>query len=103
MNNPRFIIMIRKVPNMRAWVLKPKDIVTWKETVDVAFCFYLRLPILDTKIGLSSIYGSIMEMDTDYICVIDACFPSFNNSYPVSLTLEQIDAINKTWDKFYHD
>ena len=86
--------MIRKVPNMSAWIMRAKDHSKWASVskIHLGFQTIRELPLFDTN-PIATMYWTIEE--NELILVID----SYVHSIPY--TLEEIEEINKTWDKFY--
>ena len=86
--------MIRKVPNMSAWVIQAKDYRKWIVLSKYHWGFQTirELPLFE--INTSDIPYGIVE-DNELILVTDSYV------HPTPYTLEQIEEINKTWDKFY--
>jgi len=83
--------MIRKVPNMSAWVMRWRDFNLFEYVNNIYVPAAFMLPLFD-------IYPRCTDInfeDDQLILIIDA----FTNLRP--FTLEQIEEINKTWDKFY--
>lgn len=83
--------MIRKVPNMKAWVLRRKDYKLLCHCTNSVLYTY-ALPLFDTNPPLEIPF--LMDED-ELILVIDFII----NEH--SLTLEQVEEINKTWNRFY--
>lgn len=84
--------MIRKVPNMKAWIMKWVDIISFERVTKVCISTVYTLPLFDTY--PRSI--DILDFEDDQLILI---IDTFVNSRP--FTLEQIEEINKTWNKFY--
>lgn len=87
--------MIRKVPNMQAWVMYNRDYSNWIWTSVIHFGFQdiILLPLFDlTPKAYSSRF--LIE-ENDLILVVDTYI------HPRPYTLEQVEEINKTWNKFY--
>ena len=86
--------MIRKVPNMSAWVMQAKDHSKWASVskIHLGFQTIRELPLLDAN-PIAITYWMVEE--NELILVIDSYV------HPTPYTLEQIKEINKTWDKFY--
>jgi len=84
--------MIRKVPNMKAWVMKWRDITLFEHVTKVYFSTVFNLPLFDTCPRSTD----ILDFEDDQLILIT---DTLVNSRP--FTLEQIEEINKTWDKFY--
>lgn len=84
--------MIRKVPNMKAWVMRWRDLNLFERVNYVYISAVFMLPLFDT-------YPRIEEVlnfkDDQLILIINT---SVN---PRPFTLEQVEEINKTWNKFY--
>lgn len=100
--------MIRKIPNTKSWILKAKDIDILLTTCDYKWINCYKLPILDTKIKLYSYWEIKRFNSNDYILVCcdhkliedDLDFPeSLLYNYD-EIKLENIDVVNKIWDKF---
>lgn len=83
--------MIRKVPNMNAWVLRCKDYSPLRYSTK-GFLYTYELPLFDTD---PSPEIPFLIDDDELILVMDA------RIHTRSLTLEQIEEINKIWNKFY--
>ena len=86
--------MIRKVPNMSAWIMRAKDHSKWASVskIHLGFQTIRELPLLDAN-PIAITYWMVEE--NELILVIDSYI------HPTPYTLEQIKEINKTWDKFY--
>ena len=86
--------MIRKVPNMSAWIMRAKDHSKWASVskIHLGFQTIRELPLLDIN-PIAITYWMIEE--NELILVIDSYV------HPTPYTLEEIEEINKTWDKFY--
>lgn len=97
--------MIRKVPNMSAWVLHGKDYSTFRTTVYLRnWIILLKLPLLNTKILLQNVYNHYYEVpDDEYFCIIEEPELCKTVGYKYNLTLDEVEVINQTWNKFYED
>lgn len=84
--------MIRKVPNMKAWVLRRKDYRLLCNCTNSVLINTYALPLFDTNPPLEIPF--LMD-DDELILVVDF----ITNEH--SLTLEQVEEINKTWNRFY--
>lgn len=86
--------MIRKVPNMSAWIMRAKDYSKWDAVskTHLGFRIIRELPLFDTS-PIAITYWMVEE--DELILVIDSYV------HPAQYTLEQIEEINKTWNKFY--
>ena len=98
--------MIKKVPNVRAWVFKIKDFRNWFNITAGEkgfFILHLKLPIWGTKLTIEdACYTTLLSSDPEeYICVLDSSEIEFAGFGYYKLTLEQVEAINKTWSEFY--
>lgn len=83
--------MIRKVPNIKAWVLRRKDYILLSRCTNSNLNTY-ALPLFDINPPLEIPF--LIDED-ELILVIDFII----NEH--SLTLEQVEEINKTWNRFY--
>lgn len=96
--------MIRKVPNMKAWILRGKDYHTFIETVCLKnWIILLKLPLFNTRILKQNVYGHYYEVsDDEYYCIIEEpeLCKIFSDGY--NLTLDEVESINKTWNEFYN-
>jgi len=82
--------MIRKVPNMSAWVLRCKDFSLLRcNTKGVLYTYELPLFSTDPHSEVP------FFIDDDELVLVMTSI----NKRP--LTLEQIEEINKIWNKFY--
>ncbi len=79
---------------MSAWIMQAKDYPKWIKisTFRWGFQRIMELPLFDTN-PISTIYWMVEE--NELILVVD----SYVHLKP--FTLEQVEEINKTWDKFY--
>ena len=94
--------MIRKVPNIRAWVLKSEDIDILIRINPDMFRKYViiiyNLPILDSRPPCINTYWSDVILVTNEtphqknLCL-------FNEDG--TMKIEYIEEINKIWNKFY--
>lgn len=82
--------MIRKVPNMNAWVLRCKDFSLLRYNTKGALYTY-ELPLFSTDPPSEVPFF----IDDDELVLVMTSI----NKRP--LTLEQIEEINKIWNKFY--
>lgn len=87
--------MIRKVPNMSAWIMHYKDYSNWIGTsiIHLGFQIIMPLPLFELYPKTYSLRSLIEE--NELILVVDAYV------HPRPYTLEQVEEINKTWNKFY--
>jgi hypothetical protein len=99
--------MIRKIPNTKSWILKAKDIDILLDTCYHKWINCYKLPILNTKIRVYSYLDTKQFNPNDYILVCcDHKLVEFGDfpecifyDYDV-IKLENIDVVNKIWDKF---
>ncbi len=89
--------MIRKVPNMSAWVMHYKDYRNWvgTSTIHLGFQLLIPLPLFELSPKVYALHFLIEE--DELILVVDA----YMHHKPY--TLEQVEEINKTWNKFYEE
>ena len=95
--------MVRKVPNVPAWVLKESD-VEWflpTSTIHIGFVYSTKLPLLSTT-PLIRKYRKCHYEDDELILLIDI-HEYFSTEVMCEFTLEEVEEINKTWNKFYED
>ena len=87
--------MIRKVPNMQAWVMYYKDYPSrvLTSTMHLGFQVIIPLPLFELNPNSYSLRFLIEE--NELVLVVDA----YVHLRPY--TLEQVEEINKTWNKFY--
>ena len=87
--------MIRKVPNMQAWVMHYKDYSNWIGTsaVHSGFPIIISLPLFELNPSAHSL--RFLIKGDELVLVVDAYV------HPRPYTLEQVEEINKTWNKFY--
>lgn len=86
--------MIRKVPNMHAWVMYYKDYPNWIWTSIIHFGFQTIIPLPLFELNPNGRFGFLIE-GNELIVVVDAYV------HPRPYTLEQVEEINKTWNRFY--
>ena len=88
--------MIRKVPDMAAWVMHFEDYQWWYPTSDVHLGFdrIIQLPLFDTFPEITH-WWRYSPTGEELILVVDI----YVNPRP--FTLKQVDDINKTWNLFY--
>ena len=95
--------MVRKVPNISAWVLKESD-VEWflpTSTIHIGFVYSAKLPLFSTT-PLIRKYRKCHYEDDELILLIDVYeYVSFYTGVMREFTLDEIEEINKTWNKFY--
>ena len=99
--------MVRKVPNISAWVLKESD-VEWfipTSTIHIGFDYSTKLPLFSTT-PLVRKYRKCHYEDDELILLIDGYeLLEHNIMFDVEVirgfTLEEVEEINKTWNKFY--
>ena len=89
--------MIRKVPNMQAWVMHYKDYPSWIRTSTIHLGFQMLLPLPLFELSPEVYVLSFLIEEDELILVVDAYI------HPRPYTLEQVEEINKTWNKFYED
>ena len=79
---------------MSAWIMQAKDHSKWAAVskVHLGFQTIRELPLFDVNPIATTWW---MAEEKDLILVIDSYV------HPIPYTLEQIEEINKTWDKFY--
>lgn len=77
---------------MSAWVMHYKDYPSWvlTSTIHLGFQMLLPLPLFELSPKVSFLIG-----EDELILVID----SYIHGRPY--TLEQVEEINKTWNRFY--
>lgn len=100
--------MVRKVPNLPAWVLKASD-VEWFlpiSTIHVGFVYSAKLPLFSITPFVMRLYRRCHYEDDELILLIDGyeLFKSnviFGFGIMRGFTLEEVEEINKTWNKFY--
>ena len=85
--------MIRKVPNMSAWIMYDRDYSNWIWTSTIHFGFQTIIPLPLFELNPNEHLRFIEE--DELILVVDG----YVHSRPY--TLEQVEEINKTWNKFY--
>lgn len=88
--------MIRKVPNMQAWVMHCKDYSNWEWTSTIHRWFQTILPLPLFELNPNGHIGHSIE-ENELMLVVDG----YVHSRPY--TLEQVEEINKTWNKFYEE
>ena len=100
--------MIRKVPNIRAWVLKKEDLPILYETnrnLTHAYSFLKTIYCLPILSNTPSYYDPLFD---DYLS--DVILITIETPYNIHLRLfnedrtmkiEYIEEINKIWNKFY--
>ena len=82
-----------KVPNMSAWVMRAKDFNWWYPTSNIQCQLMTDLPLFST--------------DPDPLFLINFLYPRDElvlvvaSDVKIPFTLEQVEEINKTWNKFY--
>lgn len=88
--------MIRKVPNMSAWIMHCKDYSNWIGTsiIHLGFQIIIPLPLFELYPKTTHSLRFLIE-ENELILVVDAYV------HPRPYTLEQVEEINKTWNKFY--
>lgn len=103
--------MIRKVPGLNAWVLKPKDFETlWKVNIHTrtGYLSVFELPILD--IHQNSITAWFYQDESNYtsdyvLATLDPIIELKLNwdfiNFPWKIKEEYIDIINETWNRCY--
>ncbi len=95
--------MIRKVPNISAWVLKASD-VEWflpTSTMHIGFVYSTKLPLFSTT-PLVIRYRKCHYEDDELILLIDGYeYITFGTGAMSEFTLDEVEEINKTWNKFY--
>ena len=92
--------MIRKVPDLQAWVLKKEDFPIAANIINPSgWCMWLELPVLDTILD-HHFYSHYSEIpDNSYFCIIST---KEIDDWPFwKITLNKLEEINKTWNKFY--
>lgn len=89
--------MIRKVPNMSAWVMQAKDYRKWTYTACYHAGYQVLIPLPLFELMPDVTYTSRLFGDNELIVVVDLV----DNNRP--FTLEQVKEINKTWNKFYEE
>lgn len=87
--------MIRKVPNMSAWVMYYKDYPSWICTSAVHLGFQVIIPLPLFELNPNSYSLRFLIEENELVLVVDA----YVHSRPY--TLEQVEEINKTWNRFY--
>ena len=83
--------MIRKVPNMKAWVLQRKDYSLLRYLTNSLLSTF-ELPLFDSNPIPTA---SFLINDDELMLVAEV------STGTLSFTLEQVEEINKTWNKFY--
>lgn len=78
--------MIRKVPNMSAWVMRWRDLNLFKHITNIYFSTAFMLPLFDTYPRSTD-----MNFEDDQLILIVNAFAN-----PRPFTLEQVEEINKT-------
>ena len=99
--------MVRKVPNLNAWVLKASD-VNWfvpTSTIHVGFGYVANLPLFSVS-PIFIKYRKCFYDDDELILLIDVYDlyinqGVFNAGVVRDFTLEEVEEINKIWNKFY--
>lgn len=101
--------MVRKVPNISAWVLKESDVEWFLPTsaIHVGFVYSTKLPLFSTT-PLIMKYRKCHYEDDELILLIDGYERYeysivFETELIRGFTLEEVEEINKTWNKFYED
>lgn len=99
--------MVRKVPNILAWVLKESDVEWFLPTsiIHIGFVYSTKLPLFSTM-PLVMKYRKCHYEDDELILLIDGYELFKKNTMSgigvmFELTLEEVEEINKTWNKFY--
>ena len=87
--------MIRKVPNMHAWIMHYKDYPNWIWTSTIHFGFQVIIPLPLFELNPNAHTLRFLIEENELILVVDAYV------HPRPYTLEQIEEINKTWNRFY--
>lgn len=82
--------MIRKVPNMNAWVLRCKDYSILRYNTN-RFLYTYELPLFDTD----------PSPEIPFLIDDDELILVMGDRITHSFILEQIEEINKIWNKFY--
>lgn len=80
---------------MQAWVMHYKDYPSWvcTSTMHLGFQTLLPLPLFELSPGAYVLHFLIE--DDELVLVVDSYI------HPRPYTLEQVEEINKTWNKFY--
>lgn len=92
--------MIRKVPNLNAWVLKIRDLDLFLGISSLRYKGWMiyDLPLFSIDPYIKNITYFLFNKDKNDLVLI------ISNSYESKkFTLEQVEEINKTWNKFYED
>ena len=92
--------MIRKVPNIRAWILKRKDVLILRQVCNIGSCLFLRLPLFEVEVTDIIIPNTRCIEQNEYICCINLNEIKIDNLL-LNITLNQLELINKTWNEFY--
>lgn len=92
--------MIRKVPNINAWVLKICDLDLFLGISSLRYRGWMiyDLPLFSIDPSIKNITYFLFNKDKNDLVLI------ISNSYELkNFTLEEVEEINKTWNKFYED
>ena len=80
---------------MQAWVMYFKDYRNWIWTSTMHFGFQVIIPLPLLELNPNSYSIKFLIGENELVLVVDA----YVHSRPY--TLEQVEEINKTWNKFY--